>query len=272
MNRLTRSLKLASFVCALAFTNNALSLPLGAKFLLASTVGEQWGQAVASKGQTVRFTRPSLPSRGAPSGRYRGGGSKGKCPPVAQPLTALVPVYELNPDGTRPAWTLTVSDRPVFWFYVPYPLTADLPLEFVLQDDQGQQLYQTTFTQRAATPGIIHVQLPPTVPSLQVGKRYHWYFLTYCDDLGPFVDGWVERTTVSADLQHHLQQMAIREQIDFYTTHGLWHEALTKLAERIQQAPKDSERIADWASLLRSAGVEDAIANAPLVDCCTASK
>lgn len=217
----------------------------------------------------ARFVPPPLPRRGAPSGHPQGGASRGKCPVASSQLTALVPVLPKTPDrpDAIPVWALTVSDRPTFWFYVPYPLTRDLATEFVLQDEQGKYLYQTSLAQSGTPPGVVSVTLPATVPPLEVDKRYHWYFLIYCTASNPmFVDGWVERKP------NALSQTALsREQAQRYAANGIWYDALTTLAQLRRQKPQDSTLTQDWTNLLQSAGL-GTIAPAPLVDCCTPNK
>ncbi|MBD1821002.1 DUF928 domain-containing protein [Cyanobacteria bacterium FACHB-DQ100] len=217
----------------------------------------------------ARFVPPPLPRRGAPSGHPQGGASRGKCPVASSQLTALVPVLPKTPDrlDVTPVWALTVSDRPTFWFYVPYPLTSNLATEFVLQDEQGKYLYQTALTQSGTTPGIVSVTLPNTVSPLEVGKLYHWYFLIYCTPSNPmFVDGWIERRPDASR-----QSVLSREQVQRYAANGIWYDAVTTLAQLRRQKPKDSTLAQDWTDLLQSAGL-GAIAGAPIVDCCTAKQ
>jgi hypothetical protein len=221
----------------------------------------------ASKNRKISFTRPPLKKLGAPIGSYRGGGSKGKCPPVAQPLTALVPVYELNPDQTRPVWALTASDRPTFWFYVPYTLTQDLPLEFVLKDAQGNYLYKTKFTQDNASPGVIKISLPTTVAALKPGEQYRWYFLIQCDSIGTHVEGVIEHQLLSSKLQQELQSKDPRARAEIYAMNGLWYDALTDLATFQLAEPANPDIQADWQSLLQSVGLE-VVSGASITKCC----
>ena len=127
---------------------------------------------------TVRFVPPPPPDRGTPTGRQRGGASRGQCPVVGKPLTALVPATQKTlgaRQGSSPAlgtlesvWGLTVAERPTLWFYVPYTLTPKLPIEFVLQDEQGNDVYQTSFTSSQTPPGIVRFRLPSTAAPLKV--------------------------------------------------------------------------------------------------------
>jgi hypothetical protein len=59
-----------------------------------------------------------------------------------------------------------------------------------------------------------------------------------------------------------------REQINLYAANGIWHDALTNLAQLRQTNPEDAALMADWESLLKSVNLE-AIATEPIVQCCT---
>ncbi|PLZ80814.1 hypothetical protein CBP16_12415, partial [Fischerella thermalis WC217] len=37
---------------------------------------------------------------------------------------------------------LTVAERPTFWFYVPYPPTNRLSVEFLLRDKEDNEVYR----------------------------------------------------------------------------------------------------------------------------------
>ena len=231
---------------------------------------------------TVRFVPPPPPERGTPTGRQRGGASRGQCPVVGKPLTALVPATQKTlgaRQGSSPAlgtlesvWGLTVAERPTLWFYVPYTLTPKLPIEFVLQDEQGNDVYQTSFTSSQTPPGIAKFRLPSTAAPLKVGKKYHWYFSIYCDSDDPvFVEGWVQRNALNPSVINRLQKATPRQRTALYAANGIWHDALTTLAELRSANPQDATLRNDWVSLLQPVGLE-AIAREPMSKCCAPEK
>lgn len=234
---------------------------------------------------TVRFDPPPLPAKadkGAPSGRRTGGASRGLCLPVVdkpQPLTALVPATKEtlgNKQDDLPGlttfesvWGLTAADSPTVWFYVPYSLTPNLPIEFVLQDEQGNYVYKTSFKVSQTQPGIVKFRIPSTAP-LEIDKMYRWFFSINCvpdDD----VNGWVQRVAPSPTLASQLQKATPRESIALYASNGYWYDALTTLAELRSANPSDATLKNDWDSLLHSVQL-DAIAQEPIVQCCTVEK
>lgn len=233
------------------------------------------------KSTTVKFIQPLLSNRGAPSGRRRGGASRGGCPAVENSLTALVPATEPG-DGrhgknsmitsSETVWAITAAKHPTFWFYIPYSLTPEHTLEFVLQDEQDNYIYKTTFAAPGTPPGIASLSLPSVAAPLEIGKQYHWFFSIYCDPQRRakyvYVNGSVERIALDGSGMSQLAQVSPREQIALYAANGLWHEALTNLAELHRTNPKDAALATDWDNLLSSVGL-DAIISKPIVRCCT---
>lgn len=224
----------------------------------------------------VRFILPKLPDTGAPGGR-QGAGSRGS----STPLTALVPEVKQTL-GKGPGenlavthvWGLTVAEYPTFWFYVPDLSTSIGSVEFVLQDQAGNEVYQTPVTLPERT-GIVSLPLPSTAAPLEVGKMYHWYFKIYdnpqspSDPIAPvFVEGWVQRVSLNPTLKSQLAAATPQQRSALYAANGIWYDALTSLAELRLVEPEDAALTADWADLLQSVGLNE-IASKPMLQCCT---
>jgi len=236
-------------------------------------------------GVQVAQTKPTPPppDQGAPGSR-EGAASRGLCPSSDKPLTALVPLTQETLGGEQnstPAMNpikrvlgLTVVEHPTFWFYVPYPLTSTRSVEFVLQDESGKEIYQTSLTKSGTTPGVVGFELPSTVPPLGVSKRYHWYFLIHCDGNSEdtvdtvFVDGWVERVALKPLLKSQLAQATPQERVTLYAQAGIWHEALTALTKLRSKNPDDAKLRAEWDKLLESIDLK-AIAQEPITSVLT---
>ena len=230
---------------------------------------------------TLNFVPPSLPDRGRPTGRSEGGASRGSCNIAGQPpLTALIPVEETvgtseTSDRSQQLTTLpesvfslTTKEQPSFWFYVPYPLDTT-PLEFVLQDDKNNPLYQGRFIGQTNVDGIVQVTLPDTAPKLQQNETYHWFFLAYCDQDNPsFVEGWTARSSLSPALSQALSTATTREQARLYAENGIWQETLTIAGESYRANPNTPELATDWTSLLESANLSQ-LGEIQLVPCCS---
>ena len=223
------------------------------------------------------FTAP--PNRGAPApGQRQGAGSRGPCPDVAQPLTALVPIIQGTSNESNsptPEITtsdsvlgLTVAEHPTFWFYIPYSLNsspAAISVEFVLQDENSNQAYKTVLTTSENSPGVYSVELPSTAPPLEVGRRYHWYFVIYCghSELPNYVEGWVERVELNPSLKTQLERATPLQRVALYAKAGIWHEAVTSLGKLRRENPQKAALMADWNELLKSVDLE-AIAQEPI--------
>ncbi|PSB21145.1 hypothetical protein C7B65_04180 [Phormidesmis priestleyi ULC007] len=261
--------RLQPFVLAFVVAVACVGLPLGTE---AQPARESWvAQSLIDRLRWIFFP-PKTSNRGAPSGRRKGGATHGICPtPLsAIPLTALVPASPTPPDQPMGA---TLSDHPTFWFYVPYSARLQRPIEFVLIDEQENDVYTRTFlTTDIAKPGVISLSLPKTVPALQVGQSYRWVLSVICDrgnrsgDIT--INGWIQRVQPDATLTTQLKQATTPEQrLSLYADHGLWYDTLTTLAELRRQRPTDLAVTANWDTLLQSVELET-IAPEPLSPCC----
>lgn len=210
--------------------------------------------------KTLYAYRPPAPPRRVSSpGRRSDGGSRTGCAGnLGKPLVALVPVYE--PQKSELVYGVTTLAHPTFWFYLPYQAATNGT--FQLRDENKKTIYETQLA-LPKTPGVIRFTLPDSAPALEVGKPYHWYFKASCETATDFVDGWIQRNSLSANLQKQLEQVTLQERSRLYSDNGIWFEALTTAAELKRADPKNQE----WATLLKAVGLES-IAPEPISDCC----
>lgn len=231
-------------------------------------------ESVKSKTKKIQFVPPPPPSRGMPSGRQQGAASRGGCPVSDKKLTAIVPALAIaskqeNPLATRySVGGLTTAKHPSFWFYVPYT-SHQLPIEFVLQDEQGNNVYKSSLNIDHQRAGFIQMSIPAKIASLQVSKVYQWFFLVNCDtEAPPFVQGWVQRASLTPALTSQLKSASPEQQIAVYAQNGLWYDALNALAQLRLSNPNDLNLMQNWKNLLSTARTGE-IANEPLNKCCT---
>jgi hypothetical protein len=201
----------------------------------------------------VVFNAATPPSTGQP-GRRSDAGSRGcgegePANSMESSLLALVPVVKAGKAAI--VYGKTAAAHPTVWFYSP--VRPGVTAQFVLQDDSGNSLYQTT----VALPktGIVAVPLPSTLPPLVTGQRYRWFFKRYCRTASPpesFVDGWIERQAPAPNLSQTLQTASPAQQVRLYAAQGFWFDALTAAAELRHRNPNDR----DWAKLLRAIDLE----------------
>jgi hypothetical protein len=230
---------------------------------------------------------PPPPDRGAPGNRGEGasrgcragsatGNATGNTTGNAagsHPLMALVPEQTLSTASDAPpttqVWGLTSTERPRFWFSVPYDPKQVSAIEFVLQNHQDQTIYRTPIPVPSA-PGIISVQLPATVGGLETNQPYHWFLKvkTMCAPNQAatldYVEGWIERTRLDQRLSDRLTQATPQQKAALYAENGIWYDALTTLAELKLAQPEDQTIAQDWTALLKAVGLEK-LATQPLL-------
>ena len=230
-------------------------------------------------GRLYFFSSPSASSagdfeeEGRPTQRTAGG-DRTSC---AEQLIALIPGNgEIqNQPGSCGAEsvsfpTQTVVEFPTLWFYVPTQSTPTLSAEFVLLDDQEQPVLIQPIS-LSEIPGVVSVS--PNRP-LETGKQYRWIFSLLVNpdrpSSNPAVEGFIRRIEPDATLIRQIERaVSPRERIAIYAQEGIWHDALTALADLRQATPRDPRLLTDWTDLLSSVGL-GAIAHVPVVDCCTA--
>jgi hypothetical protein len=170
---------------------------------------------------------------------------------------------------------LTVVERPTFWFYVPYSLTPTQDIEFVLQDDKGNEVYRSLLTASDTSPGVVGFELPSTEAPLAVGKMYHWFFTIYCNpenrEVHPFVHGWVQRVALNPSLKRQLAQATPQETVALYRANDIWYEAVTSLAKLRRKNPENALLTDEWTKLLQFVNLE-AIAQKPITSALTPKK
>jgi Domain of Unknown Function (DUF928) len=218
------------------------------------------------------------PGSGTPTGRRRGGTSRGDGDMCLFDITALVPGEEIveQVNGkpvlrSRSFLASTVTEHPTFLVYVP-ELPANMRSgEFVLQvSENGEEndVYRTPLTLPEKS-GLISINLPLNSQySLKIGKKYHWYFKVYCGDRqktseNVYVDGWLERVALTPELESQLKAAKSREYIA-YAVNNIWHDALTNLADLRRTDGSNARLAQDWADLSTAVGLED-LAQEPIV-------
>jgi hypothetical protein len=196
-------------------------------------------------------------------GRRVGGGTRGECSNNAGRLMALVPENNL---------ALTQEAYPSILFYIPQT-SKPTTMEFVLQDDKQNLVYEKTFTHNASNSQtgsgeIINLNLSDSasLPPLVTGKTYHWYLSIICtpenraNDI--VVHGWIQRVAIDSNLAKKLEQASLVERANLYAKAGLWQDALVSLAELRYTQPSDTKLAASWTELLKSEKL-DVIAQEP---------
>jgi hypothetical protein len=214
----------------------------------------------------IQFMPPPLPPRrGLPSGNREEAGSRsGGNAANAQRLTALVPEH---PDFI---FGKTVSDRPSFWFYVPYSPEQIETIQFVLQNEHEKTITEMDVL-KPTTPGIMQIRLPDQTPALEVNRFYRWFFkikLAHSNRQQPrrprewrYVEGLIQRVRESSSMtESHGGDRTSSSQLrraEHYASLGIWYDALTLLAELRIAHPADRQIDRYWRELLQTVELEN---------------
>lgn len=199
------------------------------------------------------------------------GGSRGDCD---EQLVALLPgsdTLTTSATGCSSESTadlaLTTSATPVLWVHVP-TLANPTDGELALLDENQQALAVQTISLSGAA-GIVGI---PVGTTLEVNRTYYWVFTVLDETVKRSENIWVEgalrRIEPDADWVTALNQTDDpRDQAAIWAQQGIWHDALTALAELRRISPDNGAANQDWQHFLASVGL-GAIAHAPIQDCC----
>lgn len=169
-------------------------------------------------------------------------------------LTALVP----RVDGI--VWSQTVKARPTFFFQVPADLSNDIPLRFVIEDSDDNEIYRRRFRLRTAA-GVLAI--PVRNNELSVGENYRWTFTIECDAgrSAIAVSGTVRRVE-GPMIETGNDPMARMAAAQAYAAAGVWHEALEIAIALAQSEPNNQTYQDNLASLLAQIDLADALSPA----------
>ncbi|MBD2771818.1 DUF928 domain-containing protein [Iningainema tapete] len=223
----------------------------------------------------IVFVPPKIPPRlSTISGRRGGMGSRNNCPAVEPALTALVPLQaqnskQKNTSDAGNVGGLTTSERPTFWFYVPYTQNLTASAEFIVQDMESKDVYRGAIALPPKA-GVIGVSIPSNIAPLQVEQTYHWYFKVRCTEqktatVPIYVKGYIHRVNLDAGVMQQLQSSVDpRQKMAIFAQLGIWFDALTMLAQLRLTNPNDASTANDWQSFLQSVQLER-FAKAPVL-------
>ncbi len=243
------SVSALAFGCLSASLLWATALPLQAS---------ESGRFSRSKPVVSPYSPPLPPNLGAPKGRTGGGASRGACK-QSQVMHAVLPS-----DTTR-SHSLTASDHPTFWFYLPNRPHPEARLEFVLQDAADRYIYKTVLTQPNASAGLVKLTVPEQSAPLIANAAYSWTLSLQCDPAKShqvaFIRGSIQRVTIAphqaSDPNPSTTIMASDQATTAqrYAQQGLWYDAITILAQALQTQPANQSTAQVWKDLLEQSGL-----------------
>lgn len=171
------------------------------------------------------------------SRRTRGAGSRGyEC---EVDVVALMPKYNLG---------VTMSDKPIFWFYIPNSTIPVESLEFTLSGSQIQKLIDKPQQLR---PGLLRVQYQGK-PLLDGSHNWELSYKQLGCANAQILSGVVTRE-IHPDLVIPADPI---DRLRTYAKNGIWHELLTELITLRKGQPKNPQLATDFKSLLESEDVK----------------
>lgn len=194
----------------------------------------------ASDAETLDFSGTGRP------GQQTAGESRGGCTEAAQPIRAMLP--ESNSGQT-------ILGHPRFWVHFPELETETTEVEFIIQDDSRRDVWRSRSLLNS-TSSYQSFSLPETQAPLEVGQWYRWYVKLYCGERTAstqYVQGWVERIPLTAQLQRELQQESQEHLI--YGNHRLWYEMIDQLLNSYHRHPENLALEQDWQNIIKAKGV-----------------
>lgn len=239
-----------------------VNLSIGAilPFQMVASTGLTLKEIAGGVGELTNFPSSEIaqfvPPRGigAPPDTVAGGSRSTPCPDdpnTGKFLTPLIP--SLNATDN---WGLTIEANPQIFVYIPQ--TVARSAELVVQDKDGNDVYRTTMN-ISGDAGIIRLNIPKEAASLKVDENYSWYFTVFCNPRNRkssiSVAGGIRRIALSPTIDTQLKQATDRDRPKVYAQNGIWYEAISSLAELMQQKPNDSAIADEWKKLLESAGL-----------------
>ena len=206
------------------------------------------------------------------SRRRTGGLSRGskECNGELVSVTPLWPNIESEGQKKQVEVESTVDSNPTFFVHLSHKSAQEA--EFVVlkeQDNNQEQIIHDEVIELTSNPTgnpqILALSLPSdSQKQLEVGKNYHWMFSVVCDvddsSKNVVVDGWVQRIPQDTALETELAQKEPRAHPDVYAENGIWPDSLMVLADLRKRYPNDSQLQDKWETLLKSVGLDEAIA------------
>jgi hypothetical protein len=176
------------------------------------------------------------------------------CGKTVGSLSAIVPstpkTKNLKGEFTHYISSLTMSENPTFWVYIPYQTNSPPPAKFELFLDD--QLVTSEKVVLPTQPGLYPLLLKTI--TLKPGQEYSWKLVVTCvEGVSPDLDrigGWIERIE-SKEIQQKLKNVkTVQQKLETYVDHELWHESMEVLTgDFCRQDPMQARQLLNqWMS------------------------
>ncbi|VEP13367.1 conserved hypothetical protein [Hyella patelloides LEGE 07179] len=182
------------------------------------------------------------------SGQQTAGESRGNCPQMNFPLTAIAPKDNVSK---------TSASHPRWWFYLPYDTSQISKIEFVLQDEERKDLVRKSVVVTETLP-YISTTIPRHDLGIKPDRWYRWYLKVYCleekDTVPLFVSGWVQRITLDSKDDLLSQETSLTP--TDYAQQGLWLDAIDLLLKTQVSRASASKPSQAWQTIINSPHID----------------
>jgi hypothetical protein len=181
------------------------------------------------------------------SGQQTAGESRGSCPQMNFPLTAIAPKSNVSQ---------TLATHPRWWFFVPYKTSQIKKVEFVVQDEERNDVLRDTIYVPETVP-YFSTTIPSTDPGLKSNRWYRWYLKVYClegeETVPLFVSGWVQKIIVDGK-SNNLNSLTLQNSLTVvnYAQKGLWLDAIDLLMKTQVSDASASHLSQIWQKIINS--------------------
>jgi Domain of Unknown Function (DUF928) len=162
---------------------------------------------------------------------------------------------------TEIAGGYAMSERPSFWFYVPY--TGDGGVVFVLRGISNGNSYEYTndVLRLPKKPGFVEVKLPADRPGLSPNQQYQFSLTIYPDGnmkKSPIasVSSLVERREYKGRLPS-----TEAERYEVYKSQDLWFDQLASIMSLRKENSASKKYQIEWDTMLNEIGLDPLISN-----------
>lgn len=204
--------------------------------------------------------------------RREGAGTRGPCmlkDSSDRQLMSIVP---------EDSFSLTLSQSPVFFWYVPPNQGQSAEFALLEPKDPNDPLSEDYTLFKIVLPlsqkgGLMSYRLPAAITNLvmQPEKTYRWQFSIICDrndpSQNPLREGFIRQAQPPQSLQNTLRSTPAEQRSSVLAQNGIWQDALTTLAQQVCAANGPAAARQRWQALLASVNLE-AYSTVPLDGVC----
>ena len=202
------------------------------------------------------------PADDAAPQQTRGGATRGRCQ-----ATSLMP---------RGGTGATTKDRASLYVHLAKHPEARLSKAILMlkndadESEQYDAIVELPEASLTSSGGIVEIEMPESMPALEIGKQYSWSLIMICDDLpvrpdSPVVGGGIKRVAPPAGTAS-LDGMTPVALAAVYGESGLWYDLISTLVSAQPGSADYAQLNGALKQILIEAGMSEEVSAAALVN------